>query len=50
MIDFTFQNPTRIHFGKTALSHLGEEVRRYGNRILLVYGGGSINASGCTMR
>ncbi|MDD6040896.1 MAG: iron-containing alcohol dehydrogenase [Clostridia bacterium] len=46
MIDFTFQNPTRIHFGKTALSHLGEEVRRYGNRILLVYGGGSIKRIG----
>ena len=42
MIDFTFHNPTRIHFGKDSLSHLKEEVLRYGKRVLLVYGGGSI--------
>lgn len=46
MIDFTFENPTRIHFGKESLSHLAEEVRRHGNRILLVYGGGSIKRIG----
>ncbi len=46
MIDFTFQNPTRIHFGKTALEHLTEEAERYGKRILLVYGGGSIKRIG----
>ena len=46
MIDFTFENPTRIHFGKDSLSHLSEEVKRYGNRILLVYGGGSIKRIG----
>ena len=46
MIDFIFCNPTRIHFGKTALSHLTEEVERYGKRVLLVYGGGSIKRIG----
>lgn len=46
MIDFTFQNPTRIHFGRNALDHLGEEVERYGTRVLLVYGGGSIKRTG----
>ena len=46
MIDFTFQNPTRIHFGRTALEHLKEDVERYGKRILLVYGGGSIKRIG----
>ena len=46
MIDFTFQNTARIHFGKTALSHLKEEVERYGKRILMVYGGGSIKRIG----
>lgn len=46
MIDFTFQNPTRIHFGRTALSHLAEEIERYGKRVLLVYGGGSIKRIG----
>ena len=46
MIDFTFENPTRIHFGKNALSQLPKEVQRYGKRILLVYGGGSIKRIG----
>ena len=46
MIDFTFENPARIHFGKNALAHLKDEVKRYGNRILLVYGGGSIKRIG----
>jgi len=46
MIDFTFENPTRVHFGKNALSQLSGEVKRYGARILLVYGGGSIKRIG----
>lgn len=46
MIDFTFENPTRIHFGKDSLSQLAQEVHRYGNRILLVYGGGSVKRIG----
>ncbi|MEG0492569.1 MAG: iron-containing alcohol dehydrogenase [Clostridia bacterium] len=46
MIDFTFQNPAKIIFGKTALSALGAEVLRYGKRVLLVYGGGSIKRFG----
>jgi len=46
MIDFTFQNPSRIHFGRTALSHLQQEVERYGTRVLLVYGGGSVKRIG----
>lgn len=46
MIDFTFHNPTRIHFGRTALDHLKEEVLRYGTKVLLVYGGGSIKRIG----
>ncbi|MBE0601436.1 MAG: iron-containing alcohol dehydrogenase [Firmicutes bacterium] len=46
MIDFSFQNPAKIIFGKSALSHLREEAARYGQRILLVYGGGSIKRMG----
>ena len=46
MIDFTFQNATRIHFGKESLSQLKAEVENYGKRILLVYGGGSIKRIG----
>ena len=46
MIDFVFQNPCKIIFGKNALSHLGEEVLRYGRNVLLVYGGGHIKRMG----
>ena len=46
MIDFAFQNPTKIYFGRKALSNLSTEVQKYGKRILLVYGGGSIKRSG----
>ncbi len=46
MKNFMFQNPTRIHFGKNALAHLSGEVARYGQRVLLVYGGGSIKRTG----
>ena len=47
MIDFTFQNPTRIHFGRGAMNHLESECRALGaTRVLLVYGGGSIKRTG----
>ncbi|MBR2491222.1 MAG: iron-containing alcohol dehydrogenase, partial [Ruminiclostridium sp.] len=46
MYDFRFYNPVRIHFGKDALTHLPEELALVGQKILLVYGGGSIKASG----
>ena len=46
MIDFIFQNPAKIIFGKTALSHLTDEAARFGRRVLLVYGGGSIKRMG----
>ena len=36
--DFTYFNPTRIHFGKNALSNLASEVSEYGENVLLVYG------------
>lgn len=45
-IDFTFHNPTRIHFGRTAMDHLPEELKLYGPRVLLVYGKGSIKREG----
>ena len=45
-LDFTYYNPTRIHFGKTALSHLKEELADYGKQVLLVYGKNAIKAMG----
>lgn len=46
MNDFIFQNTTKVYFGKNQLCHLGEEIKPYGNRILMVYGGGSIKRIG----
>lgn len=46
MENFIFQNPTRIIFGKGTENQVGREVSRYGNKILLHYGGGSIKSSG----
>lgn len=48
--NFTYCNPIRIHFGTDALTHLSEELIKYGETVLLVYGGGSIKNSVCMMR
>lgn len=44
--NFTFHNPTKLHFGKDALSLLGEELKNYGPKVMLSYGGGSIKRFG----
>lgn len=44
--NFTYCNPTKIHFGTDALTHLREELAKYGETVLLTYGGGSIKKSG----
>ena len=46
MNDFTFQNPTKIIFGKTSMAHLRSEVETIGKKVLLTYGGGSIKKNG----
>ncbi len=46
MIDFEFQNPTRIIFGRGAEEKVGKQVAAYSKNILLHFGGGSIKASG----
>lgn len=45
MTTFTYYNPTRIFFGDQ-LSKLGEVVKSYGSRVLMMYGGGSIKKNG----
>lgn len=45
-LDFTYYNPTTIHFGKSALDNLQGEVEKYGKNVLLVYGKGSVKKSG----
>jgi len=46
MNNFTFQNTTKIIFGKGNESTVGSEVSRYSKKVLLHYGGGSIKKSG----
>lgn len=46
MNDFAFQNTTKVHFGKNALTHLAEELIKYGNKVLLVYGGTYLKTCG----
>lgn len=43
---FTYCNPTKLYFGKDALDGLNEELPKYGKRVLLVYGSGSIKKNG----
>jgi Uncharacterized oxidoreductases, Fe-dependent alcohol dehydrogenase family len=45
-LDFTYQNPTTIYFGKTALDNLSSELANYGDTIMLAYGKGAIKKSG----
>ena len=46
MNNFRFYAPTDIRFGKGQADCLPEELGKYGKRILMVYGGGSIKRSG----
>lgn len=46
MNNFTFHVPTDIRFGKGQIACLPEELEKYGKKVLLVYGGGSIKRSG----
>ncbi|MEB1807222.1 MAG: iron-containing alcohol dehydrogenase [Bacillaceae bacterium] len=46
MQSFAFVNPTKLIFGKGQVEQLSKEVKRYGTRVLLVYGGGSIKRNG----
>ena len=46
MENFTFQNPTRIIFGRGTEREAGRETAALARRVLLHYGGGSVRASG----
>lgn len=46
MNNFIYDIPVKVYFGKDQLHHLGEELGKYGKRVLLTYGGGSIKRSG----
>ncbi len=44
-MDFIYEVPTKIYFGDK-LQFLGSELKKFGTRVLLTYGGGSIKKSG----
>ncbi|MBQ8151398.1 MAG: iron-containing alcohol dehydrogenase, partial [Firmicutes bacterium] len=44
--NFTYYNPTKLYFGEDAISGLGTELAKYGKKVVLVYGGGSIKKNG----
>ena len=44
--DFSYHNPTKIHFGKTALDNLSAELANYGDTVLLIYGKNAVKKIG----
>ena len=44
--NFTFHNPTKLYFGENSLENLSKELGKYGEKVMLVYGGGSIRKNG----
>lgn len=46
MNNFIFHNPDKVYFGKNQIQHLPEELLRFGKKVLIVYGGGSIKKNG----
>ena len=44
--DFVFENTTKVYFGKNQLENLPNEIKKYGTRVMLNYGGGSIKRIG----
>ena len=44
--NFSFCNPTKLYFGEDSLNYLKGELDKYGNKVQLTYGGGSIKKNG----
>ena len=44
--NFSYHNPTKLYFGEDSLGFLKDELQKYGDNVLLVYGGGSVKKSG----
>ena len=50
MVNFNFYNPARIIFGKDTEKELPVQIQKFGSKVLLHYGGGSIKKSDYTTR
>lgn len=44
--NFSYCNPTKLYFGEDALQNLSTELKKYGDNVAFVYGGGSIKKNG----
>lgn len=44
--NFVYSNPTKLYFGDNAISFLSDELKNYGPKVMLSYGGGSIKKNG----
>lgn len=44
--NFTYCNPTKLYFGENSMNFLPEELKKYGKKVMLCYGGGSIKKNG----
>ena len=44
--DFVYSTPTKLIFGKGVIKDLAKELAKYGKRVLMTYGGGSIKKIG----
>jgi hypothetical protein len=46
MQSFIFENPTKIIFGQGQIKRIGAEIKPFGQKVLMVYGEGSIKKNG----
>ncbi len=46
MLNFNYNIPTKVFFGEGKIEVLGKQIKKYGSRVLLTYGGGSIKKTG----
>ena len=46
MNNFIYNIPVKVYFGENQLMHLGPEVKNFGTKVLVTYGGGSIKKIG----
>lgn len=46
MENFIAYNPVQLHFGKGVVSQLAEYSQKYGKKVLVLYGGGSVKRNG----
>ena len=44
--NFKYHNPTKLYFGEESLRYLKDELKNFGERVLLNYGSGSVKRNG----